>query len=72
MMQVQFFLFGLLLVWFIGTGKLAALMSALASTPAKNSESSPGVGTPLGPGTRYPWDPVPPGEQGNAIVTPTP
>jgi hypothetical protein len=44
MMQVQFFLFGLLLVWFIGTGKLAALFAALATTPVPSgSPSAPDV-----------------------------
>jgi hypothetical protein len=48
MMQVQFFLFGLLLVWFIGTGKLAALFSALASAPAAGSIGTSGATSPGG------------------------
>jgi hypothetical protein len=34
MQQAQMFLFGVILIWLIGTGKLAALMSALKNTPS--------------------------------------
>lgn len=34
MEQAQLFLFGVLLIWLIGTGKLAALMSALRTDPS--------------------------------------
>ena len=33
MQQAQFFMFGVLLIWLIGSGKLAALMAALRSSP---------------------------------------
>jgi hypothetical protein len=65
MQQVQFFLFGLLIVWLVGTGKLKAFFAALATTPA----TTPPVSGVVGPGTRYPWDPPDPNapSPGNAI-----
>jgi hypothetical protein len=33
MQQAQFLIFGILLIWLIGTGKLAALMTALRNAP---------------------------------------
>lgn len=33
MAQVQFFLFGLFLIWFTGSGKLRALIDALRNEP---------------------------------------
>lgn len=39
MMQVQFFLFGLLVVWFTGTGKMRAFVDALRNEPAARATS---------------------------------
>jgi hypothetical protein len=33
MQQAQFFIFGVLLIWLVGSGKLAALMAALRNPP---------------------------------------
>ena len=33
MQQAQFFIVGVLFMWLIGTGKLAALMTALRTSP---------------------------------------
>jgi hypothetical protein len=60
MQQAQLFLFGIILIWLIGTGKLNALMQALKSDPSTgiapstppasvpgsggNPQISPGVG----------------------------
>jgi hypothetical protein len=38
MRQVQFFLFGLFLIWFANTGKLRALWNALQSAPPPASK----------------------------------
>lgn len=37
MLPVQFFLFGLFLAWFTGTGKLRALLEALRNAPPTSS-----------------------------------
>lgn len=42
MMAVQFFLFGLVIVWFTGTGKMRALADALRSNPTSGGASGGG------------------------------
>jgi hypothetical protein len=59
--QAQFFIAGVLMIWLIGTGKLAALMDALRNAPAGASSNpdptdpnpAPPEGTPAIPGTVY-------------------
>lgn len=63
MQAVQFFMFGLLVVWLTGTGKLAAFINALKTAPTStgnpnnpnpsNPNPSPPSGTPSTPGTVY-------------------
>lgn len=62
MLPVQFFLFGLFLAWFTGTGKLRKLLEALRKDPP----SSSGDGTTTTPGT----SPFPGGDPGQATPNP--
>ena len=49
MQAVQFFLFGLLIVWLVGTGKLAAFVDALRNAPSGGGgNDGGGSDTPAG------------------------
>jgi hypothetical protein len=52
MMQAQFFITGVLLIWLVSTGKLGALMSALAAdpSPTRPTSSQPSGTTGINPG----------------------
>jgi hypothetical protein len=55
MQQAQFFLFGVLLIWLVGSGKLATLMAALRADPPGKAAVT-GVGSLPSMPTGNPFD----------------
>lgn len=64
MEALQFFLVGVLLVWLLGTGKLAAFVNALRNAPATTGPGNTQPGQ-TNPATGLPYNPGETGPMGN-------